>query len=65
MLLGCIGVVMTAASTFFVHRIYSGELTDTRALHRRTEMSALVGADQDSDMSDEESGHAQASAKLR
>jgi hypothetical protein len=27
-------------------------------------MSALVGADQDSDMSDEESGHAQPSAKL-
>ena len=53
MLLGWIGVAMTVASTFFVHKIYSGQLRHVRT---SAEMSALVGADHDSDVSDEEGG---------
>jgi len=53
MLLGWVGVVATVAATLFVHRIYSGQAMDVRS---GTELSALMGADQDSDASDEEGG---------
>ena len=34
--LGCVGIAMTAASTLFVHRIYTGKLGDSRGGSSRT-----------------------------
>ena len=58
--LGCVGIAMTAASTLFVHRIYTGKLGDSRAGSSRAELSSLVGGDKDSDVSDDDNAPAPA-----
>ena len=52
---------MTAASTLFVHRIYTGKLGDSRGGgSSRAELSSLVGGDKDSDVSDDDNAPAPA-----
>lgn len=55
LLLGAVGIVMTVASTYFVHVVYTVGLTDRPVgVPSRRETSLLVGSDKDSDVSDEE-----------
>ena len=57
LLLGTVGIVITVASTYFVHIVYTVGLKDRPVgVPARGETLMLVGGDKDSDVSDEE-GH--------